>query len=242
MEEVSERSELRRMQREQERERRRMRDRQRRQSMTLEQREKHLARRRRNYQLRRLRAESARSGSQTGQAGMVSRGETITSDEHQAVTSFSGLSVKCNGVTHVGTNKDEENLTVDCKESEGLEALAYKGTNFPRRLRLSHIRHLARSLNNSMGELGGNHQMVEAVITKRDVASNCLQVGRSDSGISPQSLRLNRVKRLARTFNNSANSATREASDQDHRSATEVEQKLPCGELQLISNDEPKLV
>lgn len=48
-----------------------------------------------------------------------------------------------------------------------------------------------------------------------------LQVGHSDSGISPQSLRLNRVKRLARTFNNSANSATREASDQDHRSTTE---------------------
>lgn len=57
--------------------------------------------------------------------------------------------------------------------SIGLEALAHKGTNFPRRLRLSHIRRLARSLNNSTGELGGNHQMVEAVITKRDVASNC---------------------------------------------------------------------
>lgn len=119
MEEVLERSELRRMQREQERERRRMRDRQRRQSMTLEQREKHLARRRRNYQLRRLRAESARPGSQTGQTGLVSRGETITSDEHQAVTSFSGPSVKCNGVTHVETNKGEEELTIDCKEAEG---------------------------------------------------------------------------------------------------------------------------
>jgi hypothetical protein len=119
MEEVSERSEMRRMQREQERERRRMRDRERRQSMTLEQREKHLARRRRNYQLRRLRAEGARSGSQTGQTSMVTRGETITGDDHQAVTSVSGLSVNCNGVTHVGINQGEEKLNVECVESEG---------------------------------------------------------------------------------------------------------------------------
>lgn len=60
MKESLDRSELRRMQREQERERRRIRDRQRRQSMTVEQRERHLARRRRNYQLRRLRAENAK--------------------------------------------------------------------------------------------------------------------------------------------------------------------------------------
>jgi hypothetical protein len=119
MEDVSERSELRRMQREQERERRRMRDRERRQSMTLEQREKHLARRRRNYQLRRIRAESARSGSQTGQTSMVTGGETITGDDHPAVTSVSGLRVKCNGVTHVGINQGEEKLDVECLESEG---------------------------------------------------------------------------------------------------------------------------
>ena len=56
MEELGDRSELSVTQREEERERRRMRDRQRRQSMTIEQRERHLARRRRNYQLRRLRA------------------------------------------------------------------------------------------------------------------------------------------------------------------------------------------
>ena len=50
------------MQREQERELRRVRDRQRRQSMTVEQRERHLARCRRNYQLRRLRVENAKAG------------------------------------------------------------------------------------------------------------------------------------------------------------------------------------
>ena len=48
------------LQKEQERERRRLRDRQRRQAMSVEEREKHLARRRKNYQLRRLRAENAK--------------------------------------------------------------------------------------------------------------------------------------------------------------------------------------
>ncbi|XP_062161671.1 uncharacterized protein LOC133868707 isoform X2 [Alnus glutinosa] len=222
MEDVSERSELRRMQREQERERRRMRDRERRQSMTLEQREKHLARRRRNYQLRRIRAESARSGSQTGQTSMVTGGETITGDDHPAVTSVSGLSVKCNGITHVGINQGEEKLDVECLESEVLQALVHKSTNFPGRLRLSHIRHLARSLNNSIDGPAGNYQMVATLITKEDAASNCLQVGDSDSCRSPQSLRLNRVKRLARTLNNSANAAMKEATGQ----TTEVAKKV----------------
>ncbi|KAE7995257.1 hypothetical protein FH972_000076 [Carpinus fangiana] len=221
MEDVSERSEMRRMQREQERERRRMRDRERRQSMTLEQREKHLARRRRNYQLRRLRAEGARSGSQTGQTSVVTRGETITGDDHQAVTSVSGLSVNCNGVTHVGINQGEEKLNVECVESEVLQALVHKSNNFPARLRLSHIRRLARSLNHSIGGLADNYQMVTALITKEDAASNCLQVGDSDSCRSPQSLRLNRVKRLARTLNNSANSAMKDATDQNQRSGKE---------------------
>lgn len=48
-----------------------------------------------------------------------------------------------------------------------------------------------------------------------------LQVGDSDSCRSPQSLRLNRVKRLARTLNNSANSAMKEATGQNHRSGKE---------------------
>ncbi|KAL2339260.1 hypothetical protein Fmac_013706 [Flemingia macrophylla] len=47
------------MEREEERERRRLRDRERRQSMTKEERARHLARRRRNYQLRRQRAAAA---------------------------------------------------------------------------------------------------------------------------------------------------------------------------------------
>ncbi len=46
-------------------------------------------------------------------------------------------------------------------------------------------------------------------------------VGDSDSGRSPQSLRLNRVKRLARTLNNSADSVMKEATGQNDQSGTE---------------------
>lgn len=219
MEEVSERSELRRLQREQERERRRVRDRQRRQSMTVDQREKHLARRRRNYQLRRLRAENVRLSSESGQTSSVTRVEMITANEHQAVTSVSELSVQCNGVSHVGVDEGQDKLNVECTNFEGLEALVHKSANCPRVLRLSHIRRLARSKNHSVGELTGNHQIVAEVITKGDATS--LQVEDHDSGKSPQSLRLNRVKRLARTLNSSANSAMKEATGQNHQSGTE---------------------
>ncbi|KAM4112685.1 hypothetical protein ACJW30_05G159300 [Castanea mollissima] len=216
MEEESGRSELRRMQREQERERRRIRDRQRRQSMTVEQREKHLARRRRNYQLRRLRAENVRN-------------ETITVNEHQAVISVSGPSDQCNSVPHVQINQGQEKLIVDRTKSEGLEALAHKSAHFQRTLRLSHVRHLARTLNHSMAELTGNSQVVAAVVNKGDVTNNRSQVGDSDSGRSLQSLRLNRVKRLARTVNNTANSVIKEATGQSDQSGAEVQPKLPWG-------------
>lgn len=244
MEEELERSDLRRMQREQERERRRVRDRQRRQSMTLEQREKHLARRRRNYQLRRLRADSVRLGSQTEERSIMTGCETITGNEneHQAVISVSGPSEQCNSVTHVEINHGQEKLIVECTKFDGLEALAQKSASFQRRLRLSHVRHLARTMNHSMGELTGNHQIVAAVTTKGDVTNNCSTVGDSDSGRSPQSLRLNRVKRLARTLNNSADSVMKEATGQNDQSGTEVQQKLLRGETQLMIDDGPKLV
>lgn len=126
MEEELERSDLRRMQREQERERRRVRDRQRRQSMTVEQREKHLARRRRNYQLRRLRAENVRLGSQTGERSVVSRNETITVNEHQAVISVSGSSDQCNTVPHAQINQGQEKLIVEFTKSEGEYFIYYE--------------------------------------------------------------------------------------------------------------------
>ena len=46
-------------------------------------------------------------------------------------------------------------------------------------------------------------------------------VGDSDSGRSLQSLRLNRVKHLARTVNNSANSVMKEATGQSDQSGAE---------------------
>ncbi|KAM3749135.1 hypothetical protein ACB098_05G159900 [Castanea mollissima] len=207
MEEESGRSELRRMQREQERERRRIRDRQRRQ----------------------LRAENVRLGSQTGERSVVSRNETITVNEHQAVISVSGPSDQCNSVPHVQINQGQEKLIVDRTKSEGLESLAHKSAHFQRTLRLSHVRHLARTLNHSMAELTGNSQVVAAVVNKGDVTNNRSQVGDSDSGRSLQSLRLNRVKRLARTVNNTANSVIKEATGQSDQSCAEVQPKLPWG-------------
>lgn len=53
----------------------------------------------------------------------------------------------------------------------GLEAAACKSANFTKRLRLSHIRRLARSLNHLGGEAIGNHQIVADVITKGDANS-----------------------------------------------------------------------
>lgn len=102
MKETLDRSELRRMQREQERERRRIRDRQRRQSMTVEQRERHLARRRRNYQLRRLRAENAKVDFQSNQISneqqheAVSDAQQVTQGENLSLQPLQYSDCKCN--------------------------------------------------------------------------------------------------------------------------------------------------
>lgn len=55
----------------------------------------------------------------------------------------------------------------------GLEAVASKSANFPKRLRLSHLRWLARSLNNLGGEVIGNHQIVAEVVPKGDASNAC---------------------------------------------------------------------
>ncbi|XP_050371604.1 uncharacterized protein LOC126789484 [Argentina anserina] len=135
MKETLDRSELRRMQREQERERRRIRDRQRRQSMTVEQRERHLARRRRNYQLRRLRAENAKADVQSNQ---------ISSGNHEAVS-------------------DVQEVT------QGLDAVACKASNLNvRRLRLSHVRRLARSASRLGSEVIADHRITGEEVAKSD--------------------------------------------------------------------------
>ncbi|KAK9267711.1 hypothetical protein L1049_010144 [Liquidambar formosana] len=227
-EELPGRAELRAMQRERERERRRMRDRQRRQSMSLEEREKHLARRRRNYQLRRQRTGNTGLDSQGEQTSIPSRGEQINRNEHQALISVSDLSAQHDGVLDVGFDRGQEKINLSGLISEGLEATAHTLAKSPRRIRLNHIRHLARSLNDPMSDIiGENHQIGADVKTRENAATNCK---------SPKSLRLSRVKRLARALNSTA----KETSGQNHQNETGVEQNLLQGEIQLISNDVPK--
>ncbi|KAG8647472.1 uncharacterized protein LOC110622397 isoform X2 [Manihot esculenta] len=184
MEEGSERTLMRSLQKEQERERRRIRDRQRRQSMTIEEREKHLARRRRNYQLRRQRAETARLDLRVNQNITTSSFSTMLatkSNDYSPMTSVSIFNAQCN----VGLNSGHKN-SVD---------LIIKGN--------------------------------------ANANSSC---------VPSKGLRLNCVKRLARSLKSDLEKATSE----NHQNKMEVEQNLLNGELQLqmlsMSNDGSKLV
>ncbi|RDX83252.1 hypothetical protein CR513_35852, partial [Mucuna pruriens] len=213
--------ELRRMQREQERERRRIRDRQRRQSMTQEQRERHLARRRRNYQLRRQRAANVHAPFTPFhqlQSLESSAGEASTSDELQGVTSstFLDYALLSQGIAfpHRALNQGQETLNfgtkvVEVKQIYGslfyavmqqigssvpLETLVYKPANSSMRMRLNHIRCLARNLTHSIvGPAAGTHQVAVELIAKEDQDVSI--------GSTSKSLRLNCVKRLARSKN-----------------------------------------
>ncbi|KAH1040948.1 hypothetical protein GmHk_09G024445 [Glycine max] len=226
MQEFPERGELKRMQREQERERRRIRDRQRRQSMTQEQRERHLARRRRNYQLRRQRAANAQvpySPFPQLQTLESSAGEASTSDELQGLTSSTFLDY---GVLSQGLNQVQETFNFGSKVLEGssipLETLVYKPANSPRRMRLNHIKGLARNLTHSMDDDPAvTHQLVAELIAKEDQ-----DVSVGNFGSTPKSLRLNCVKRLAR----SKNSPPIETADQK-------DLKLPSVGIQLLGNE-----
>ncbi|MED6208611.1 hypothetical protein PIB30_046933 [Stylosanthes scabra] len=215
MEEFREGDVLRRMQREQERERRRIRDRERRQAMTQEQRERHLARRRRNYQLRRQRAANNNA------AGFIplpqppqpqhhqpflesSAGEASTSDELQGVTTSStttpldhtALSLHGIALPHHGQEMLNLGSSVFQGSSVPMENLAYKPDNSSARLRLNHIKRLARSMISSIGETAATatQQVPAELITKEDVST-------ADYGGVQKSLRLNHVKRLARSIN-----------------------------------------
>lgn len=120
MEESAERSDIRRMQREQERERRRIRDRQRRQSMTLEQRERHLARRRRNYQLRRLRAETSRVGSQCQDAGFEEGCKMVSNNEFEVINCVPEISFQSDGVNPVEFIQGQEELSAQSLQTVGM--------------------------------------------------------------------------------------------------------------------------
>ncbi|KAL2969932.1 hypothetical protein AAZX31_15G110900 [Glycine max] len=220
------------MQKEQERERRRIRDRQRRQSMTREQRERHLARRRRNYQLRRQRAANAQIPySPVPQLQLLesSAGEASTSDELQVVTSstFLDYGVLSQGIVspHHGLNQGQETLHFGTEVLEGsslpLETLVYKPANSPRRMRLNHIKGLMRNRTHSIDDPAVTHQLAAELIAKEDQ-----DVSLGNFGSTPKSMRLNWVKRLAR----SKNSPPKETADQK-------DLKLPPEGIQVLGNE-----
>ena len=56
-----------------------------------------------------------------------------------------------------------------------MESGGHKLAKFPRRLRLSHVRHLARSLNDPMDELTGDNHLVGAdVVAKENASTKCM--------------------------------------------------------------------
>ncbi|KAI5447058.1 hypothetical protein KIW84_014780 [Lathyrus oleraceus] len=188
MEEIPERAELRRIQREQERERRRIRDRQRRQAMTQEQRERHLARRRRNYQLRRQRAANANANASNVNAPFIpllpnplaldsSAGEASTSDEFQGANSSTSLDYRVLshgiGIPHYG----QETLNLGTKVSHGssvnMESLVYKLDNSPR-LRLKQIRHLARNVTGLVADDSAGTNQVAVELKTNEVSNGDL--------------------------------------------------------------------
>ncbi|XWS19296.1 hypothetical protein CRYUN_Cryun31cG0003400 [Craigia yunnanensis] len=202
MEGLASRSELR---KELERERRRIRDRQRRQSMSLEEREKHLARRRRNYQLRRQRAETARLNPPSPPTQFQQTSiSTIQLPLSNAITCVSDVSPLFNASSAlVGSNHGQERLMLDTRSSQSLEIPAHKLAILPGKVRLNRIKHLARAINDPVGD-----GVAMSGMMKENGTSNCL--------IS-KGLRLNRIKRLARALN----PAVQETISQSHQSLTE---------------------
>ncbi|GAV59879.1 hypothetical protein CFOL_v3_03410 [Cephalotus follicularis] len=163
------------LRKEQEKERRRLQDRQRRQSMSIEEREKHLARRRRNYQLRRQRAENARFDPRFDHTSILDSDDMLTTNQNQ-LTSASDIIVQISDdAPHVVSGG-----------RQGLEVPAHRLAEFPGKLRLNHLKRLARSLNDPVVD---NHKIGADLFIKGNAASNC---------ISPKGVRLNHVKQLAR--------------------------------------------
>ncbi|XP_021293673.1 uncharacterized protein LOC110423697 [Herrania umbratica] len=189
-----------------ERERRRIRDRQRRQSMSLEEREKHLARRRRNYQLRRQRAETARLNPAPPIQLQQTSISSVQLPLNNAATCVSDVSPHFDDAAAaelIGSNHGQERPMLDTRSSQSLEIPAHKLAILPGKVRLNRIKHLARAMNDPVGDgvaVGG--------MMKENGASDCL-VSRG--------LRLNRVKRLARALN----PAAQETVNQSHESITE---------------------
>ncbi|KAI4311875.1 hypothetical protein MLD38_036738 [Melastoma candidum] len=172
---------------EEERERRRMRDRERRRSMTSEQKERHLARRRRNYQLRMQRVKNH------DLVTNANPGSGINGLNHRRAGGgfdpMSSLQFGC----YAPVGSGQALLKVHGEYSsrpEGKESLAYDLTKLQRRLRLIHVKHFARSLKRPLGELMVNNVPILAdLIMKGNQVSCCKSV---------HGVRLNRIKQLAR--------------------------------------------
>ncbi|XP_057961846.1 uncharacterized protein LOC131153516 [Malania oleifera] len=228
MEESSEGMDIETVKREQEKERRRVRDRQRRQSMSVEEREQHLARRRRNYQLRRQRAGHVRLNSQHGQTlSTVSRREEGTINEHQGEISASEYCVQSDGTACVGFVQGGDKLDSVCTKVDGLEAGAQVLVNIPGKLRLNHIKRLARSLNDPIGKLSVNNKIGAALLAMENATTN---------DTSPKRLRLSQVKSLARALTSS-----RESTQQNLHNETEGEQSSPQQGIQQMGSDVPNI-
>ncbi|KAK4743955.1 hypothetical protein SAY87_010267 [Trapa incisa] len=225
MGDLSQGSDLHSMRREQERERRRMRDRERRQSMTEEQRQMLLARRRKNYQLRRQKVKHLEEGYQSGHRDTASGSEIGERIEEQEIPDASELGLNCNviippaGIDHV-----LQKMNTEERKSGGSEPLAYDLAKFHRRLRLSHVKHFARSLKHPIFEFNKSGQQVHAdIVVKEDPAASCK---------STQGIRLNSIKRLARTVKN----GFKEDPKKQHRSERDVIVAQEKGEVQLGIN------
>ncbi|KAJ6756764.1 hypothetical protein OIU79_029032 [Salix purpurea] len=214
------------LQKEQERERRRLRDRQRRQAMSVEEREKHLRRRRRNYQLRRQRARNVRDP-QVSQASLVDIDEMLmlpSNENNQAVIS---VPVQSNGISDVDLDQRQASVNVGNANSVGLEVPAHKLAKLPIRSRLNHIKHLARSLADTL-DIGDSHKITADLTLTGDTAYKCTP---------PKPLRLNRLKHLARVLSSDVAPTT----IPDSNGETKVEQNLSGGG-HLMSSNRPKVV
>ncbi|XP_019231757.1 PREDICTED: uncharacterized protein LOC109212562 isoform X2 [Nicotiana attenuata] len=155
--------------------------------MSLEEREKHLARRRRNYQLRRQRV--LNNSFSSYQNYESTSGGNSNEEENQAIVPVSGLGVQLSETTfHPESNKSQEE---SARSSYTLhqEERMNKVQRSPNILPLYQIRHLVRLLNS----LSRDNQEIGTNLTSNDNITTESTLRRG--------IRLIDVKRLARALN-----------------------------------------
>ncbi|XP_039052867.1 uncharacterized protein LOC120194697 [Hibiscus syriacus] len=180
--------------------------------MSHEEREKHLARRRRNYQLRRQRAETARLYTLPPPV-QFEETSSISTIHSPLSNSVSSSSPQFNAAAVVDPNHGHDRLMLDTRSSQSLEIPAHKLHILPGKLRLNRIKHLARAKNDTVCNglaIGG--------MMKEYGISNCLVSKR---------LRLSRIKSIAR----SVNPIVQETYSQNHQSITEGKIVYVCSSV-----------